>query len=104
MKKIREIQKISNKRLGIKLFSEGHFGNTMVCYESPEELLADKNAPKMVGIRYRDAGGGKCEYDIPLARVEERWAAWIKEGSDPKLMYMNDANNYDPLIVIQGEV
>lgn len=96
---------ISSKTTAIHLFKNGMFGNKVKTYWNLEALCKDPNPPRYLGIRYMGVtGANRCQYDIPLKDVKGTWNSWIKDGFEESRMFLNDSDNYDKSLLIQGEV
>lgn len=84
------------------LWKRGRFGNRLMGWSNLEELKASGYRGK-VSVRYKDAGGGFCAYEIPVEQVNTVVSEWLARGAKEDLIYFNESAPDDRL-VIQGEL
>lgn len=75
---------VTNKKQMYWLFAAGAFGNRPQTWSKLSDLLASRFTGE-VGMFLRDprGGGGRVDYNVPVAIAAERTEDWIRHGIPP---------------------
>lgn len=95
--------RVENKRQNFEKFGDGSYGNCLRQWASWGALVT-RGYRDLVTIRYAGtSGGGRCEYNLPMAEVAGRLLVWAAAGLEPERIYFNEtAPNAEALL--QGEI
>jgi len=86
----------------------GEFGQPIRYWATPAEFMIDVGLGRwpfdcVVALRYKKPGYPFCAYDLEPCDVSAKVEEFVDAGADPKLLCVNQSNNPDDCLVIQGE-
>lgn len=101
---------VLNKSDMIRRWADGEFGNSIKCWDSWGAYSADVKAGRwpgdsVIALRYKDPGAPFCRYDLTYSAAWDQMLTWMNDPTfDPSRVWVNDSNNPDRYLRIQGEV
>lgn len=102
---------VLNKSDMVKRWVAGEFGNSIKCWDSWDAYVEDVGREKWasespVALRYKDPGAPFCRYDLTFEDAVEQVRDWEEDYKhfDISKVWVNDSNNPDRYLRLQGEV